>query len=84
MATAPNDISGFAAKAERFSVSIPSPQNEALDVIARQTGLSKNDLVRHAVAILTTSYEAKRKGLDLALAKDDMFVARILSPELGI
>jgi HPt (histidine-containing phosphotransfer) domain-containing protein len=64
---------------ERFSVSIPSPQNDALDAIARQTGLSKNELIRHALAILTTSMEAKKKGLDLALSRDDTFVGRIIS-----
>lgn len=64
---------------ERFTVSLPVPQNDALDAISKQTGLSKNDIIRHALAILTTSIEAKKKGLDLALSRDDKFVGRIIS-----
>lgn len=64
---------------DRFSVSIPSPQNDALDAISKQTGYSKNELIRHALAILTTSIEARKKGLDLALSRDDKFVGRIIS-----
>jgi metal-responsive CopG/Arc/MetJ family transcriptional regulator len=64
---------------ERFSVSLPSPQNDALNTISRETGMSKNELIRHALALLTTSVEARKKGLDLALSKDDRFVGRIVS-----
>ena len=56
---------------ERFTVSIPSHQYDAVDAIAKRTGLSKNEIFRHALAILMTSEEAKKKGLDLALARDD-------------
>ena len=77
MATAAENIEKVGM--DRFSISIPSPQNDALDAISKRTGLSKNELVRHALAILTTSIEAKKKGLDLALSRDDKFVGRIIS-----
>lgn len=67
-------------KAERFSVSIPAPQNDALDSIVKETGLSKNDLIKYAVSILTTSMEAKKKGLDLAFSRDHQLVGTLVLP----
>lgn len=68
------------SKPERFSVSIPAPQNEALDHLTKETGLSKNDLIRQAVAILNATMEAKRKGLQLAFTKDELVVSTVVLP----
>lgn len=75
-----NDNEDNRNKPDRFSVSIPTPQSDALDALIKETGLSKNDLVRQAIAILNASMEAKKKGLDLAFTKDQIVVSTLVLP----
>ena len=64
----------------RFSVSLPPMQDEALRSMSAYTKLSKNDLIRHAVALLNVSVSARRKGLRLALINNkDEVVGHIVS-----
>lgn len=57
--------------AQRFTLSLPPMQNEALNSMAQATRLSKNELMRHAVALLNVAVNARRKGLRMALVNDD-------------
>jgi hypothetical protein len=67
-----------AAVPTRLTVSIPYRQNAALDEMAEATGLSKPDLLRHAVALLNVAYRARSKELDVAIINsDDKVVAHI-------
>lgn len=59
------------AAIQRFSLSLPPLQNEALNLLVQSTGLSKNELMRHAIALLSVAHSARKKGLTLALANDD-------------
>ena len=56
---------------QRFSLSLPPLQSDALNTMAQSTSLSKNELVRHAVALLSVAHRARLKGLRLALINDD-------------
>ena len=56
---------------QRFSLSLPPLQSEALNALTQATSLSKNELVRHAVALLSVAHRARVKGLRLALVDDD-------------
>jgi Ribbon-helix-helix protein, copG family len=55
----------------RLSVSLASQQNVQLDEMVEVTGMTKNELVRQAVALLSIVVKARKKGLTLALAKED-------------
>ena len=59
------------ANPSRLSLNLPLRQGEELDDMARQTGLTKNELLRQAVALLSLTVKARRRGLHLALAEDD-------------
>ena len=66
---------------QRFSLSLPPLQNEALNSMADTTSLSKNELVRNAVALLSVAHRARQKGLRLALVDDDdAVVSHIVGP----
>ena len=68
------------ATTQRFSLSLPPMQSEALNSMARSTSLSKNELIRHAVALLNVALSARKKGLKLALIDDnDEVVGHIVS-----
>jgi hypothetical protein len=56
---------------QRFSLSLPPLQNEALNAMAQATSLSKTELMRQAVALLSITHRAREKGLKLALVDDD-------------
>lgn len=56
---------------QRFSLSLPPLQSDALNAMVDATSLSKNELVRHAVALLSVAHRARLKGLRLALIDDD-------------
>lgn len=56
---------------QRFSMSLPPMQNDALNAMSRSTGLSKVELIRHAVALLNVAVSARKRGLNLALTNDD-------------
>jgi hypothetical protein len=65
---------------QRFTASLPPPQNDALNAMAAETGLSKNDLIRNAVALLNVAFKARKKGFELAVINDDDgVVGRIVS-----
>jgi hypothetical protein len=65
---------------QRFSLSLPPLQNEALNTLAHATSLSKNELMRHAIALLSVTHNARKKGLRLALVNDeDNVVGHIVS-----
>lgn len=69
-----------ASAPQRFSLSLPPLQNEALNALVQSTSLSKNELVRHAVALLSVAHRARVKGLRLALVDDeDAVVGHIVS-----
>lgn len=57
--------------AQRFSLSLPPPQSQALNAMVQQTGLSKNELLRHAVALLNVAIGARKRGLHMALANEE-------------
>jgi hypothetical protein len=74
--TARQDAGGV----QRFSLSLPPLQNEALNAMAEATSLSKTELVRQAVALLSITHRAREKGLKLALVNDgDDVVSHIVS-----
>ena len=56
---------------QRLSLSLPPMQSDALNSMAQATSLSKNELIRHAVALLNVALSARKKGLKLALIDDD-------------
>lgn len=56
---------------QRFSLSLPPLQSEALNAMADSTSLSKKELIRNAVALLSVAHRARQKGLRLALVDDD-------------
>lgn len=56
---------------QRFSLSLPPMQNDALNAMSKSTGLSKNELIRHAVALLNVAVGARKRGLSLALTNED-------------
>jgi hypothetical protein len=65
---------------QRLSLSLPPPQSEALNSMVEQTGLSKNELLRHAVALLNVAIGARKRGLHMALANDEnVVVGQIIS-----
>jgi hypothetical protein len=55
----------------RFSLSLPNRQNELLDDMVKSTGMTKNELLRQAIGILSIVIKAREKGLTLALADED-------------
>jgi hypothetical protein len=55
----------------RMSLSLATRQNALLEEMAETTGMSKNELLRHAVALLSIVVKAREKGLALALAEED-------------
>ena len=55
----------------RLSLSLPARQGEELDELARSTGMTKNELLRQAVALLVVAVKARERGLKLALADDE-------------
>ena len=57
--------------APRLTVSLPPMQNEALNEMVKTTGLSKTELIRHAVALLNVSVRARKKGLSLGVINSD-------------
>ncbi len=65
------------SKSARFSVALPISQGEALRKMQEETGLSKNDLVRQGVALLTAMVVAQEKGLDTCFVKDGDIVTRL-------
>ena len=70
-----------AAIPQRFSLSLPPLQSESLNAMADTTSLSKNELVRNAVSLLSVAHRARLKGLRLALVNDDdAVVSHIVGP----
>ena len=66
---------------QRFSLSLPPLQSDALNTMAGTTSLSKNELLRNAVALLSVAHRARQKGLRLALVNDDdAVVSHIVGP----
>lgn len=59
-----------ASASSRLSLNLPQRQGEELDDMARQTGLTKNELLRQAVALLGVTLKARDRGLALALVDD--------------
>jgi hypothetical protein len=64
--TSPRDV-----VTPRFTLSLPPLQNDALNDLAAETSLSKTELMRHAIALLSVTHGARKKGLRLALVNDD-------------
>lgn len=76
--TATNPQEG--SRVARFTVSVPTRQNEALDDLVRTTGFGKNELIRQAIGLLAIAVTARDKGLVMALAnEDDEVLTRIVS-----
>jgi len=69
-----------AKRLARFSLSVPPRQQEALEDLSHTTGLTKNELIRQAIGLLTIAVTARDKGLILALANDkDEVLTHIVS-----
>ena len=66
-------------KNSRFSVALPPKSNDALDDLVATTGLSKNELIRQAVNLLTISKVTNDKGLSLAIVDDDKVLRQLIS-----
>lgn len=74
------DLPTGATAPARFSVSLPKVQNDALNQLVKETGLSKNELLRNAVALLNIAYRGRMKGLNMSLTnEDDQVVSHIVS-----
>jgi len=65
----------------RLSLSLPARQSELLDDMVKSTGMTKNELLRQALGLLSIVIKARQKGLILALAdgEDDTIKERVVS-----
>jgi hypothetical protein len=69
-----------AQRATRSTYSLPPRQQETLDRLSTSTGLTKNELIRQAIGLLTIAVTARERGLVLALANDeDKVLSHIIS-----
>jgi hypothetical protein len=55
----------------RLSLALSPRQSQLLDDMAKATGMTKNELLRHAVGLLDIVVKARDKGLVLALTDDE-------------
>jgi hypothetical protein len=69
-----------AKRAARSTYSLPPRHQTALDEMSASTGLTKNELIRQAIGLLTIAVTARERGLVLALANDeDKVLSHIVS-----
>jgi hypothetical protein len=69
-----------AKRSARSSYSLPPRHQTALDEMSASTGLTKNELIRQAIGLLTIAVTARERGLVLALANDeDKVLSHIVS-----
>jgi hypothetical protein len=62
----------------RINLSLAPRQNASLNAMAKETGLPRTELVRHAIALLNVAMKARSKGFDIAMINDqDDVVAHI-------
>lgn len=55
----------------RINLSLAQRQNALVDEISVETGLSRQEVVRHAIALFNVAIRARKKGLDVAMINDD-------------
>lgn len=69
----------MAADKIRLTLDVSQELNRTLEHLAEQTGSSKSDLLRRAIALMEVAVDGKRKGQNLTLAdKEDRVVTKIV------
>ena len=66
----------MAADKIRLTLDVSQELNRTLEHLAEQTGSSKSDLLRRAIALMEVAVDGKRKGQNLTLA--DRVVTKIV------
>lgn len=61
----------MAADKVRLSLDVSPELNRTLESLADQTGASKSEILRKAIALMEVAVEAKRRGKRLGLADKD-------------
>jgi predicted transcriptional regulator len=54
----------------RLSLQVSDELNEALDVIAQESGTTKSDVLRRAVVLLKSAHEARKEGFRVGFSRD--------------
>ena len=58
-------------RVSRSTYSLPLRHQQMLDRLVETTGLTKNELIRQAIGLLTAAVAAQEKGLFLTLANEE-------------
>lgn len=59
------------AKKVRLTLDVSAVLNEKLDVLAAETGVSKSDVLRKAIALMEVAHQAASKGKKVGIARDE-------------
>jgi predicted transcriptional regulator len=54
----------------RLNLQVSAELNDTLETIAEDTGASRSDVIRQALALMKVAHNAKRSGKHLGLAND--------------
>lgn len=68
-----------AAEKIRLTLDVSQELNRTLEELAEQTGSTKSDLLRRAIALMEVAVDAKQKGQNLTVSdKQDKVVTKIV------
>lgn len=64
----------------KFTLSLPPKQEAELERLSIETNLTKTDLIRQAISLLTTAVSESDKGNNIAITdSDDKVIMKIIS-----